>query len=455
MALGSSSFAAPRELNVLLITADDLNFDSVGVNGCPIPGITPNLDRLAAQGMRFRHSHTPEAVCQPCRQMLMTARYPHHYGAKGFHSFASHTPTLPQALKKAGYRTGILGKVGHYGDPNLHDWDFKKDQNDLGAGRDPKIYAQYTSQFLKSAQEDGKPFFLIANSHDPHRPFMGADGPKQRKRGKNAAKTFKPEEVPVPGFLPDLPDVRKEVAQYFGSVHRLDATVGAVLKALDDSGQADRTLVLFASDHGMAFPFAKTNCYRQSTRSPWMVRWPGQVKPGLVDDEHFVTSLDFAPTILEALGLNPLPGSDGKSFLPLLRGEKQAGRERVLTQFDQTSGQLDFPMRALQDRRYLYIWNGWAGGKQEFKNESQAGLTMAAMRRAAETDAAVAERVKLFLHRVPEEFYDLEADPHALKNLIGAPDQLELAGQFRNSLLEILLTNGDPNAERMKAALAR
>ncbi|MCZ7646486.1 MAG: sulfatase [Planctomycetota bacterium] len=405
------------------------------------------------RGLRFEHAHSSEAVCQPSRQMLMTARYPHHYGAKGFHSFKADTPTLPQALKRAGYRIGIFGKVGHYGKPELHGWDTQFDLDEMGMGRDPETYARRTAAFLKEAQDAGKPFFLVANSHDPHRPFAGADneGPKYQDFRAKAPKVYAPEEIVVPGFLPDLPAIRQEVAQYVTSASRLDAAVGAVLKALDESGQAEKTLVMFASDHGMAFPFAKTNCYPAGTRSPWTIRWPGTVKPGSVDREHFVSSVDFAPTILEALGLAQLPGSDGRSFLPLLKGEKQDGRAGVLTQFDQTSGQNDYPMRAWQDAESLYIWNPWSDGKAAFKNESQAGLTMKAMNEGAGKDPVLAARVKLFVHRVKEEFYDLRSDPHCLKNLIDAPEAAERIKAGRAKLLAALAANGDPHAEAFPA----
>jgi N-sulfoglucosamine sulfohydrolase len=301
----------------------------------------------------------------------------------------------------------------------------------------------------------------MANSHDPHRPFVGSR-PRKRKLRPGAAqkapepaasRIYEPGEVVVPAFLPDIPNVRKEVAQYFGSVHRCDETVGAVLSALSESGLADNTLVMFFSDHGMAFPFAKTNCYFSSTRTPWMCRWPGRTRPGTVEREHFISGIDFMPTILSAAGLAPPAGMDGKSFLPLLTGGRQAGREEVFTVFHETAGRRKYPMRCLQDRRFGYIYNAWADGKTVFRNESQSGLSMNAMRAAARTDEGIAARVKLFLYRVPEELYDFASDPAALKNLIDEPRHKDVLKKMRAAVLAIMTEKKDPLTETFRKFL--
>jgi N-sulfoglucosamine sulfohydrolase len=215
-----------------------------------------------------------------------------------------------------------------------------------------------------------------------------------------------------------LPEVRQELAEYFTSVHRADEVVGAVLEELEKAGMKENTLVVFMSDHGMALPFAKTNCYHDSTRTPWIVRWPGVVKAGSEDMEHFVSGIDVTPTFLEAAGLPPLKGADGSSIVTLLKGGTERGRKRVFTMINRTAGRKAYPMRAVQDEQFLYIWNGWADGETKFRNESQSGRTMKAMQKAAEEDPAVAARVKDFLYRSTEELYDLQKDPACLTNLL-------------------------------------
>ena len=490
-ALLAADDAAP--VNVLLLTADDMNYDSIGVYGCKVPGVTPNLDKLASEGLRFTNAHVTVAICQPCRETLMTGRYPHRFGAMGFVPINRDVATLQEQLRAAGYMNGILGKVPHLAPREKFCWDYVVMMNQLGQGRDPKRYQRSAREFFAKAKaarasqrssasqsSTGKPFFLMANSHDPHRPFAGSLqerskwGRGGRKPGRKrpadtetpgagasagrlpgVSRTYKPREVVVPGFLPDIPNVRKEIAEYYTSVHRCDESLGAVLRALDESGLAETTLVMFLSDHGMPLPFAKTNCYLNSTKTPWMVRWPGKVKPGTVDNRHLVSGIDFMPTILEATGLKQVEGMDGKSFVPVLTGGRQAGRDRVFTVLNRTAGRKWYPMRCVQDRKFGYIFNAWADGKTVFKNESQSGLTMNAMKAAARTDKAVAARVKLFLYRVPEEFYDLENDPNAMKNLIDDPNYRSEIDRLREALLGNLIATKDPQTEAFRKLLAR
>jgi len=435
--------------NILLITADDMNYNSPGAAGCGIAGITPNIDKLAAEGMRFVHAHVTIAVCQPSRSVLMTGRYPHNNGAKGFEPIDPSVPTLGESLRAAGYMNGILGKTTHLQPEEKFCWDTVVRVTELGMGRSPRLYYEHARRFFEKARQAGKPFFLMANSHDPHRPFAGSQQERTfAKRRKvtfpKASHYYRPDEAEIPGFLPDLPDIRKEVAQYFTSVHRCDETVGAILKALSETGFADRTLVMFLSDNGMAFPFAKTNCYLTSTRTPWIVRWPGRVRPGTVDDKHFISGIDFMPTVLEAAGV-PLPaGMDGRSFLPLLEGRDQPGRDEVFTVFHQTAARRNYPMRCIQNRRFGYIYNAWSDGKTVFLNESQSGLTFKAMQQAAAGDKKIAARVKLFQYRVPEELYDFEKDPDALHNLVDEPAYAEVLRTMRARMAEVMAACKDP-----------
>ncbi|QDU62341.1 Arylsulfatase [Planctomycetes bacterium Pan216] len=451
----------PTRTSFLLITVDDMNWDSLGVHGCAVPDITPNIDRLAREGLRFDQGYVNIAVCQPCRAVWMTGRYPHRNGAEGFEPIDRGVPTLLESLHDAGYLTGILAKVPHVLPSRSEAWDVVVDAGSLRVGRDPKLYREASERFFEKAKREGKPFFLMANSQDPHRPFAGsaqerakASGGKKNKNRKNkrprslfpeVADAYEPDEVTVPGFLPDLPEVRQEIAEYYTSVHRADQIVGAVLEALDDAGLRERTLVMFLSDHGMPLPFAKTNCYQHSLRTPWIVRWPGKTKAGAVDRGHVISGIDLTPTVLDALGMPPLEGVDGRSFAPLLEGTDDGkSRKDMFAQFHRTAGKRDYPMRAVQGARFGYIFNPWSDGKLVFKNESQSGRTMKAMHSAASDDPKIAERVDLFLHRVPEEFYDYQNDPDARKNLIEDPAYAKQLAAYRERMREYLAETDDP-----------
>jgi N-sulfoglucosamine sulfohydrolase len=435
--------------NIVFITADDMNWDAVGAYGCPVEGTTPNIDALAAGGIRFEHAHVTIAVCQPSRNVLMSGRYPHRGRGEGFFNLREEgIPILPEVLRIAGYDVGILGKVGHSTPYREFTWDMAYDMKDLGMGRNPGAYRKHADAFVAKAVEAERPFFLMYNSHDPHRPFYGNDHEEWYASHEPPAvapsRTFTAGDVGAPGHLADLPEVRLEISEYYSSVRRCDDTVGELLALLRERGLEQNTIVIFLSDNGMAFPFCKTNCYLHSTRTPWIMRWPEGITPGRVETDHFISGIDLMPTLLEAAGA-PLPvGMDGTSFLPLLRGRAHAGRDMCFTQFHQTAARRNYPMRCVQTKRFGYIWNPWSNQERVFKNESQSGRTFSAMKAAGESDKAVLRRVNLFLYRVPEELYDFANDPNALTNLVDDPDSAGELHRLRTELEAWMERTGDP-----------
>ena len=467
-----STFAESK-LNVLFITLDDMNRDSVGVYGSKVQGTTPNIDKLAGEGLRFEHGHVSIAICMPTRAVWMTGRYPHNSGALGFTKIKPGVPTLPETLLENGFMTGILGKTEHVVPSRKNAFEYRRDRSEMANGRSEELYGKFAAEFLAQVKRDNKPFFLMVNAHDPHRPFDNRKPADQRKlteepsegtsddkknKGKRTdypapSRIYQPNEIVIPGFLPDLPAIREEIAQYYSSVSRADDVVGRVLVELEKAGFTQNTLVMLKSDHGIPVPFAKTNVWRHSTLTPWIVRWPGTVKAGTHETEHLVAGVDFAPTILEALGIAPMKGMDGRSFLPILKGKKQNDREFVYTHINTIASGRSYTMRSLQGKRYGFIWNGWHDGTTPFKNESMSGLTWKAMAKAAENDPALAKRVKHYLYRTPFEFYDYGNDPDALNNLIGNKEHAKLENRYRRELLKVMQKTKDHETARYQKAL--
>lgn len=442
-------------MNLLLITADDMDAATPGAFGGR-PGVTPRIDRLAREGKSFRRAHVAAAVCQPSRSAIMTGRWPHRNGAEGFEPIAAGVPLLTEVLAKGGYSCGILGKVEHLQPVERFGWSMAVGMRELGMGRDPAAYGRATAEFLASAAGQGRPWFLMANAHDPHRPFHGSEQELQRfteaERASYPApsRVFGPDdpESEVPGFLPDLPRVRREYADYLSSARRCDDVVGAVLDALDDAGAAGDTLVAFLSDNGMAFPFAKANCYLRSTLTPFVVRWPGRVDPDTADETSFVSMLDLFPTFCAAAGADCPDGVDGRSLLPVLEGDPDPGRDAVFTVFHETSAKNRFEMRCVQDAGFGYVWNAWSDGVTEYRAENMHGLSWPAMLGAAGHSAEMARRVGHYRYRAPEELYDLRADPDCLRNLVGEPDVAGVLAGCRERLGAWLASTGDPLAAR-------
>jgi N-sulfoglucosamine sulfohydrolase len=469
--------------NFLLITVDDMGWDTPGCFGGTVDDITPNIDRLAAEGMRFENGHVYVAVCQPSRQSMMTGRYNHRIGAPGFSPIDDDITTLQEALHKAGYINGILGKVNHLAPNHKYKWAYQRNRAQMGYGRDADQYYTDVSEFLKMAKKQERPFFLMANSHDPHRPFHGS-AHEAYHFGDNLSKVKAPsrvytaDEVPIPGFLPELEQIREEMAQYYSSVKRADDTVGAILKALEDEGATDNTLIMFISDNGMPIATAKWNAYLHSTKTPWIVKWPGVIEGGTVDTDNFICGVDYTPTILDVIKAKAPKGMDGRSFLPLLKGKKQAERDHVFTahyqwihyygnkekrrniledmvnnkgwQYMDAYGGLikNMPIRSIQNKEFGYIYNGWSNGKDEYLYGYN--LTANALRMAAREDPDIAERLDFIRYRAPEEFYDLEKDPHGLNNLIDDPDYAETINEMRKAMLDWMVDCEDPVLEQFK-----
>ncbi len=440
---------AAEEPNLLIITVDDMSADSIGAFGCKLPDTSPNIDRLAAEGLRFRHAHVQVGNCMPSRNVMWSGRYPHNNRVEGFYQVPNPGyPVLADLMQEAGYFTAIRHKVSHSTPYHPYPaWDLVLDQLPDGSKahvKDPKSYGVSTARGIAGANAEGKPFCLLVNIADPHKPFFA--------QGRNGvtipdphppSRVFTPDEPPTPGFLFKDPVVSKELSHYYSSVRRADDGVGHILKALEDSGEADNTLVVFLSDHGMPLPFAKTQLYHHSTHTPLIVRWPGVTRPGSQDRQHMVSAVDFLPTLLDVCGLEHPKGIDGRSFAPLLKAESQDGRDLVIKEYNENAGGSRDPMRAVQTKQLLYLFNPWSNGQRVMATATTGTPTCRRMAELAETDRWIAARHDLYQHRVVEELYDVQSDPDCLQNLIDSPAHLEELARLRAALESWMVRTGD------------
>lgn len=463
-------------MNLVIITTDDNDAESLGCFGCPLPDVTPRMDQLAAEGLRFAHAHTVSPTCQPSRLSLMTGRYPQTNGNTGHvDPLLPGVPTLAMALKQAGYYTAIVGKLPNYAPAEAFDWDHSGttadswDDTDDGywsMWRSPRGMYRGTKELIGNARAAGKPFFLHLNTSDPHRPWPGSvdevwhmaqfAGKLGDKRAvmRPYERNYSPVEVPLPGYLPDLPGVRVDMAQFYSALHNADKAVGRILDALQEEGARDNTIVICFGDQGTAAPPSKQNLYPFSTRIPLIVRWPGVTPPGHVVDGTMVEVIDIMPTLIEGMGLAPVEGMDGKNMLPLLRGEDMAVRSHVQKSYNYAyPGIQCFPMRAVQSMDYLYVYNAWPGErnvkpdtplKYDGHMDPLTGLCWKSMKEAAETDEELAKRVAFIRDRTPEELYDLREDPWCLNNLAGEPSLAETQRALRDMVEQQMVRTKDP-----------
>ena len=448
------SIARQDQPNFIIFTFDDLYWRSVGVFGQDQPSLTPNLDAFAETGVSFVHSHVPIASCWPSRAAMMSGRYPHRNGSTGFREVDPDVLTLPEVLREQGYFTGVIGKNPHTLPKRTRAFDFEARDWEVQSGRNPELFYRQVSQFLRLARDQGKPFFLNVNSSDPHRPFAGSaeeqslsgtiqslvrglvdtagledQFPEWRYWGHPLVDDVVPlDQAVVPGFLPDLPEVRAEMAQYSTSVRRGDRSFGRTLDAVNDQGYRETTFVLALSDNSIAMPFAKANSYRYSTAAALVAAWPDGRFAVRQDDTSFINTVDLMPTVLEAAGLPLVPHLDGRSFLSVLRGELDPSRTKVFT------FRHSYPMRAVHDAEYSYIYNGWADGETSFQKIFSTTPSARAIAAAAKSDPDIAQRWSFYLYRTREELYNYKDDPYCLTNLADDQDSSDTLKRYRSIL---------------------
>lgn len=431
LGFGTQTIADQRP-NILFVTVDDMNSDSVGAFGCRLPNTTPAIDAFAESSLKFLHAHVQVGNCMPSRNVMFSGLFPHTNRVEGFYQIKDPDyPVLCQLMQQAGYYSAIRGKATHSTPYYPFPWDAELIAED-GSKFAPKDVASYytsTKAGIAASRKANKPFFLSINISDPHKPFWGQGAETDRP-----SRVFTAAEVPIPGYLVDTPAVRDELALYYSTVRRADDCFGNVMRALNESGLQDQTIVIFLSDHGMPLPFAKTQLYHHSTHTPLLIRWPGVTMPGSTNSSEMISCIDVLPTLLDVIGEESPDHLQGRSFLPLLHGHSQPQREFVFKEYNQNSGGACHPIRAVQSKRYLYLWNPWSDGQRIFRSATQATVTYKQMQQLAKTDPAVAARLALLDHRVPEEFYEIAADPDALNNLIDSPQHQQVIEEFRAAL---------------------
>lgn len=422
--------------DVLLLVSDDQGV----VLGCyGTAGVqTPNLDALAARGRRFTRAYATSGVCTPSRTSLYTGLNPVRSGATGFGPVGVGVRVWGEHLSAAGYRTGLIGKLGAKPIARFP-FDFiERTKKDEASGRDLEWHLETLARFLDEGAGDPRPFALVVNFRDSHWPFPTDGAPF----GAQPPAPHDPAQVQVPASLVDDPAVRQEIASYYDGLRRMDATVGALVRAVEARASERGTLVLFTSDNGPPYPFAKTTLYEAGIHMPLIAVGSG-VEPGV--DEHLVGLIDILPTLLELAGV-AAPELDGRSLLPLLAGQEPSWREVLLASHTSHRMPPEVPSRALLFGNFKYIRN-WSEGKRFSNLVMQTSVSWRVMQQRAGQDAELAARMQRFIHRPQEELYDLDADPEELHNLVNAPDQAARLAQARGYLRIEMQQQGDPLLE--------
>ncbi|WP_423606751.1 sulfatase family protein [Sphingomonas sp. MS122] len=427
-----------RQRNILLLISDDQGLD-LGCYGVPVA--TPRLDRLAREGTRFTHAYAAVSSCSPSRAVIHSGLYGHQNGMYGLQHDVHHQSlldgiaTLPSLLRRAGHAVALVGKK-HIGPDAAFPFEAELVPERSGI-RDVREMATAAASFIRST--DDRPFFVTVAYSDPHR--AATDYGNDRPWPGVKPVRYDPAKVRIPAHLPDLPEVRQDLAEYHESLSRLDSGVGMLLDLLGESGRADDTLVIFLSDNGRPFPGAKTNLYAPGLHLPLIIRAPGS---GAAVNDAMVSWIDIAPTVLEWAGVAPpdyqLPG---KSLLPILGKAEDPARDAVFASHEFHEINQYYPMRAVRTRTHSYILNlahpldypiaGDVAGSPSWKAISADP----AIRLGKRSQAA-------YLRRPAEELYDLSRDPDEVINLAADPAYAAVRDTLRVRLLAMRKATRDP-----------
>ena len=437
-ALAQRLSGASSRPNILFAVSDDQSFAHTGASGDPVVR-TPVFDRIAAEGVRFSQAFCNSPSCTPSRGAILTGQecYRLEEGVNLWSSLPAKFETYPDLLEAAGYHIGYTRKG--WGPGSLEAG---------GRSRNPAGPKYDDFRSFHDAMPDGAPFCFWFGSTDPHRAY---------RKGAGLASGLRIEDVPVPQFLPDGPEVRGDILDYYFEIERFDRELGEILSFLEERDQLANTIVIVTSDNGMPFPRAKADFYDYGSRVPLAVCWPERIPAGRVASD-FVSLVDVAPTILEAAGLEPSPDMTGLSFLDLLASGRQGridtARDHVVLARERhtpwRAGRVGYPMRAIRTDQYLYIRNlepdRWPAGDPPILGEVDPSPTKDFMR--ARKDAPGFERYyeAAFSKRPAEELYDLALDPGQMSNVADRDSHAGSKSSLAARLHQRLLATADPRA---------
>ena len=389
--------------NILIIIADDATYNDFPLYG-GVNVKTPEINRLASEGMTFDKAYVTMSMCSPSRTEFFTGLFPVSSGVNWNHGIAKKgVKSMVHYLGEEGYRVGIAGKI-HVSPQEVFPFELVDgiERNSVSKT------ANFDIEPLRDFMIKNKPFCLVSALVVPHIPWTVGD-----------ASHFNPVKLELPSYLADTQETRKEFANYLAEIEVLDLQVGAILKVLREEKLADNTIVIFTSEQGAQFPFSKWTNYEMGIHTGFIVRWPKKVKPNS-RTEALIQYVDVLPTIIEAIGGNTNQNFDGSSFLSVLKGDKNTHRKYAYFMHNNVPEGPPYPIRSITDGEYHYIRN---------LNSKNLYLEKHLMTRMpfnkfwpswifeSATNQKIMNLVNRYMKRPFEELYFPKSDPNELKNL--------------------------------------
>ncbi|MFB9056890.1 sulfatase [Mariniflexile ostreae] len=430
-----------KKPNILILMTDNHFSDHVGAYGDQVIK-TPNIDKVAKDGILFNNAFCASPSCSPARASMLTGQdvWRLGEGANLWGGFPQE-PVYTKLMSENGYHVGIEGKGWGPGNAEPNGWEINP------GGERYDSFEEFYNEIDK-----GKPWMYWYSSRDPHRPFR-RDGWKSADIDLSA--------IVVPSYLPDTEEVRKDIADYYNEIQMFDNEVASYMALIGEMGQLENTIIIICSDNGWQMPRGLANLYDAGTKIPLIISWPDHYKGNRTIDD-FVSLNDFAPTFLELAGIEIPKEMTAKSLLPILTSEDSGtidkerdffvmGRERHA--FVRQNG-LGYPGRALRTKDYLYIKNyeadRWPAGEPPLYGDVDAHM----LQYPAPTkfyllehqdESAIKPFYDLSFGKRPAiELYDLNKDPDQINNVAGTPEYADVENQLGKQMVDYLVATGDP-----------
>ena len=408
--------------NIVFVIADDCTFRDIGCYGGQAH--TPNMDRLAEQGMKFTRCFQAAPMCSPTRHNIYTGQYPVKSGAYPNHTFVDKgTKSIVQYLRPLGYRVAQSGKT-HVNPSSVFAWER------LGSDKNPEF--DLVDRFMDDCKKSEQPFCLLLCSNEPHTPWNKGD-----------ASRYPPESIQLPPYLMDTPETRQGMSRYLAEVTYYDSQVGETMHLIRKHGLVNDTMLMVVSEQGNSLPFAKWTCYDHGLQSACLVRWPGTVEPGSINNA-MIEYVDFLPTFIELAGGKPGPDLDGRSLRTVLSGA-QTHKQFVfgeMTTRGINNGSEHYGIRSVRSEKFKYIWNFTPEVK--FVNACTNSAEFKSWVDAAEQgDSKAKELVRRYHYRPEVELYNVMDDPLEQTNLAGKPKYETVLAEMRDELDRWMKQCGD------------
>ena len=440
--LASTTALADDRPNVLIIMADDCTHNDLPMYGGE-NAKTPNLEKLAREGMTFNRAYLAEAMCQPCRAELYSGLFPMRNGCNWNHSASlPETTSMPHHLGNAGYRVGLAGKV-HVGPPKAFPFE-KVGGFDKSCVRNPTQVHDLAAAREFITRDSANPFCLVVALVEPHVPWVMGD-----------ASAYPPKKIKLPPNIAPTPKTREAFSRYLAEITYMDGQVGELLEVLDSSGNADNTLVIFTSEQGSQFPGCKWTNWDTGVHTALIARWPGNIPQGRRTDA-MVQYADVLPTLMDVAGIEHDAGIfDGTSFLPVLKGEKDSHRKYAYGTHNNVPEGPPYPIRTITNGEYRYIRNlapdnlyiekhlmGVKGNGSLNNPYWQQWIFDSGINPRAY------ELVQRYMKRPAEQVYHTASDPYEMNNLAESPSVTTIKAELSAELDRWMKAQGDPGAEQ-------